>query len=121
MSETVALIVALLSLVVALYAGYLMITKQLVNNPLFYAASIVELALVAMLIGGSVALARTTNDVEGALFVSYLVTLVAIPPAAILWGVAEKSGWGTGVVVVAMLTVSVLCFRVLGIWQGHYV
>jgi hypothetical protein len=36
----------------------------------------------------------------------------------VLWGIAEKSRWGTGVVVVAMLTVAVLCVRVLQIWKG---
>jgi hypothetical protein len=46
------------------------------------------------------------------------VTLVVIPPAAVIWGIAEKSRWGTGVVVVAMLTVAVLCVRVLQIWKG---
>ncbi|MFI5428411.1 hypothetical protein [Aeromicrobium sp. UC242_57] len=55
------------------------------------------------------------------LFISYLVTMVVIPTAATLWGIAEKSRWGTGVVVVAMLTVSVLSIRCLGIWQGAYV
>ena len=61
------------------------------------------------------------RDVDGVLFVSYLVTVLVIPPAAVLWGVAEKSRWGTGVVLVAMLTVAVLVIRVLGIWQGAYV
>ncbi len=55
------------------------------------------------------------------LFVSYLITIVVIPPAAVLWGIAEKSRWGTGVVVVAMLTVAVLCVRLLGIWKNAYV
>ena len=49
------------------------------------------------------------------------MTLVVIPPAAVLWGIAEKSRWGTGVVVVAMLTVAVLCVRVLQIWKGTHV
>lgn len=77
--------------------------------------------LIALLVGGSIALASTSRDVDGVLFVSYLVTLVVIPPAAVLWGIAEKSRWGTGVVVIAMLTVAVLSVRLLGIWEGTYV
>lgn len=121
MNETVAYVVALAAVAVAVFAGVLMVLDRLVNNALFYAASIVEIALIAMLIGGSIALATTTRDVDGVLFVSYLITLVVIVPAAIVWGVAEKTRWGTGVVVVAMLSVAALCFRVLGIWQGQYV
>jgi len=120
-NELVAYSVALLALGVAGFAGILMVKRRPVNNPLFYAAAALEIALIAVLVGGCIALAQTSRDVDGVLFVSYLVSLVLIPPAAILWGVAEKSRWGTGVVVVAMLSVAVLCFRVLGIWQGHYV
>jgi hypothetical protein len=46
--------------------------------------------------------------------------MVVIPPAAVLWGIAEKSRWGTGVVVISMLTISVLSIRLLGIWKGTY-
>ncbi|MBK5216705.1 MAG: hypothetical protein JJE02_03895 [Propionibacteriales bacterium] len=121
MNELVTYAVASLALGVAGFSGIKMWKRQLVNNALFYAAAVVEITLIALLIGGCIALAQTTRDVDGVLFVSYLVTLVVIPPAAVVWGVAEKSRWGTGVVVVAMLSVAVLCFRVLGIWQGHYV
>ena len=121
MNELVAYSVALLALGVAGFAGILMVKRQPVNNPLFYAAAVVEIALLAVLVGGCIALAQTSRDVDGVLFVSYLITLVIVPPAAIVWGVAEKSRWGTGVVVVAMLTVAVLCFRVLSIWQGRHV
>jgi hypothetical protein len=110
--------VALLALGVAAFAGWHMLRRQQFSNPLFYAVAVLEIALLALLVGGCIALAGTSRDVDGVLFVSYLVTLVAIPPAAVLWGIAEKSRWGTGVVVVAMLTVSVLCVRVLQIWEG---
>ena len=121
MNELVAYVVASLALGVAGFAAILMVKRQLVSNALFYCAAVVEIILVALLVGGSFALAQTSRDVDGALFVSYLVSLVVIPPAAIMWGVAEKSRWGTGVVVVAMLSVAVLCFRVLDIWQGNNV
>lgn len=120
MIETTAYAIAVAALLVALGAAWLMVREHPVGNPLFYAASIVEIALIAQLVAGCVALARTDRDVEGVTFVSYLVTLVLIPPAAILWGVAEKSRWGTGVVVVAMLTVAALCARLVDIWVGDY-
>jgi len=37
-----------------------------------------------------------------------------------LWGVSDKSRWGTGVVVIGMITGGVLCLRLLGLWSGLY-
>ncbi len=121
MTGAAANTVAIMALAVAAVAAWHMWRRQPFSNPLFFAASVLEIALLGMLVAGSIALAATSRDVDGVLFVSYLVTLVVIPPAAVLWGIAEKSRWGTGVVVVAMLTVSVLCVRVLQIWKGTHV
>ncbi|MEO6606738.1 MAG: hypothetical protein ABIN55_14130 [Aeromicrobium sp.] len=120
MTETVAYGVAAAATLVAVWAAWHMLREQPVGNPLFYAVAALELVLIALLVGAIVALSSTSRDVDGVLFVSYLVTLVVIPPAAVLWGIAEKSRWGTGVVVVALLTVAVLCIRLLGIWKGTY-
>ncbi|MFT4298713.1 MAG: hypothetical protein QM597_03625 [Aeromicrobium sp.] len=121
MNDPIAYAVAGYALVAAFHAGWLLWRDEPFTNGLFYVIAVLELLLVALVIGGSVALARTDRDVDGVLFVSYLVTTLVIPPAAVIWGIAEKSRWGTGVVVVAMLTVAVLMIRVLGIWQGAYV
>ena len=121
MNEIVAYAVAISALLIAGFAAIHTARNQQFSNPLFYAISVLEIVLVGLLIGGGIALAKTSRDVDGVLFVSYLVTIVVIPPAAVLWGIAEKSRWGTGVVVVAMLSIAVLCVRLLGIWQGPHV
>ncbi len=120
MTETVAYGIAAAATVVAVWAAWHMIREQPVGNPLFYAVAALEIVLLTLLVGGIAALSSTDRDVDGVLFVSYLVTVVVIPPAAVLWGIAEKSRWGTGVIVVALLTVAVLCVRLLGIWKGTY-
>ncbi len=121
MTETVAWCVALVALAIAGYAGWHTWRDAPFSNPLFYAVSALEIGLIGLLVGGSFALARTDREVDGVLFVSYLVTVAVIPPAAVLWGIAEKSRWGTGVVVVALLTVAVLVARLHGIWEGTVV
>lgn len=121
MTQPIAIVVALAALGVAAHAGWHTWRRLPFSNPLFYAVLGLEVLLVAVLVGGSVALARTDRDVEGVLFVSYLVTVALIPPAAVLWGIAERSRWGTGVVVVAMITVAALSFRLHGIWEGTVV
>lgn len=117
MNDLVAYAVALLALAVALFAGWHTLRDAPFSNPLFYAVALLELVLVALFVAGCIALGRTDRDVDGVLFVSYLLTVALIPPAAILWGVAEKSRWGTGVVVVALVTVAALVIRVLDIWR----
>lgn len=120
MTDPIAYGVALLAVAVAGLAAAHTLWDRPFSNPLFYAVAALEAVLVAVLVGGLVALSRTGRDVDGVLFVSYLVTVTAIPPAAVVWGIAEKSRWGTGVVVVALLTVAVLMVRLLGIWEGTY-
>lgn len=121
MTITVAWGVAAVAIAVAAFAGWHLLRDLPFGNPLFYAVSALELVLIALLVGGSIALAQTSRDVDGVLFVSYLVTVVIIPPIAVIWGIAEKSRWGTGVLVVAMLTVAVLSARLHGIWEGTVV
>ena len=121
MTNSVAYGLAVAALLVAVFAGWHTLTRRPFSNPLFYVLGLLEIAMIAMLVGGVAALNVTSRDVDGVLCVSYLVTVAVIPPAATLWGIAEKSRWGTGVVVVAMLTVAVLCVRILDIWKGPHV
>lgn len=121
MNEILAHAVMVLAALVAAYAGWHTLRDAPFSNPLFYAVAALELVLVAVLVSGSVALNRTDAPVDGVLFISYLVTNVVIAPVAVLWGVAEKSRWGTGVVVVALFTIAVLMERVLQIWQAGHV
>lgn len=120
MTELTAYGLSALALIAGAYAGWLTYRQQTFSNLLFYAIALLELLLIAQLVGGCVALARTTRDVEGATFVAYLITVVVVPVAAVLWGIADKTRWGTGVVVVGMVTVAALCVRLLDIWTGGY-
>jgi len=116
MSVTLSYAVIGLSLLVAAYAVVLLVRDRLVDNPLFYAHSVLAVLLLGQLVAGCVALARTGRDVEGITFVGYLVTAVLAPPVSIVWGVADKSRWGTGVVVIGMVTVAALQLRLLALW-----
>jgi hypothetical protein len=117
-SSTLAWVVLALCLVVAVYAGYLIMRNRPVDDPLFYGSVVLEVALVVQLVGGCVALATTARDVEAVTFVGYLLTAVIAPPVGVLWGISEKSRWGTGVVIVAMVTVAALQVRIAAIWAG---
>ncbi len=107
------------ALAAAVFAAWHTVRSYRFSNPLLYAITAVEALLVVALVWGIVAVTDTDRDVEKALFLSYLVTTVLIPPAAVLWGVGDKSRWGTGVVAVGLFTVSVMLIRTHQIWLGH--
>jgi len=102
----------------AIWAAWKTIRHTRVSDAMFYAISAVEIGTIVLLIAGIAGLASTTRTVEGTLLVSYLVTLVLIPPVALIWGVAEKSRWGTGVILVGMWTVAIMAIRVLQVWHA---
>lgn len=107
------------ALAAAVFAAWHTLRSYRFSNPLLYAITAVEVLLVVSLVWGIVAVSGTDRDVEKALFLSYLLTTVLIPPAAVLWGVGDKSRWGTGVVAVGLFTVSVMLIRTHQIWLGH--
>lgn len=77
-----------------------------------------ELAVLAQLVGGCVALARTERHVEGAVFVSYLVTVALIPVVGAFFSLAERSRVGTTILLLAVATVAGLELRLWDIWGG---
>ena len=78
----------------------------------------VSLHPVLFFLGGFVALARTSREVDGPVFGSYLVTTASILPVALLWGVSDDSRWGPGSLLVGGLVVAVLGLRLLQLWVG---
>ncbi|WP_211349124.1 hypothetical protein [Nocardioides litoris] len=77
-----------------------------------------ELVVLVQLVVGCVLLARTDRDVEGVLFVSYLVGNCFALPVGVFWSLAERTRWGTAVLGVAVLTVVALQLRLETIWGG---
>ncbi|UYM05130.1 hypothetical protein [Solicola gregarius] len=120
MTELTAYGLCALALVVGAYAGLLTLRERSFDNALFYAVALLEVLLVAQLVGGCIALAQTGREIDGITFVAYLVTVAVVPIVAVLWGVSDKSRWGTGVMVIGMVTVAVLCLRLLDLWSGRY-
>ncbi len=118
MNDWLAGAVIALSLASAAWAGYLMIRDRLAQDRTFALFAVAEVALVVQLAVGCVALASTDRDVEGVLFVSYLVGNCLALPIGVFWSLAERSRYGTGVLVVAALTVAALQVRLDTIWSG---
>ena len=121
MSVVVAWVLTAMSLVVMAWAGWLSVRNRPVNDALFYAAAALEVVVLAVVVGGFIALGATDRSVDGITFVGYLVTIVLVMPIGVAWGASDKSRWGTGVVVIAAFLVIVLAWRLVQIWQGTHV
>jgi hypothetical protein len=117
-NEAVAWLIAGCGLAVAARAGWLVVRARRVDNVQFYLVAVAELVLLAVTVGGFVALARTSRGVDGLVFGSYLVTTASILPVALLWGVSDDSRWGPGSLLVGGLVVAVLGLRLLQLWVG---
>lgn len=119
MNGLIAYSVIILTLGCALFALWHSVKGYQVSNPLFWAVAAVEAALLGAGVFAIVLAARGGGEGDPILFWSYFATTLIVPPIAVVWGVGDKSRWGTGVIAIAMITVAVLVLRVHQIWEGH--
>lgn len=102
--------------IVAVYALVITVLDRRVDDRLFYGVAALEACVVVMLVWGIVDVIGAQGYDRSVDFVAYLITTLFIAPAALLWGIAEKSRWGSGVLVVGLLTVGVLIARLEQLW-----
>lgn len=81
------------------------------------ATAVVELLLVIQLVIALLSpLAGNFPTGSGLEFWVYLVSVVLVPPLAVLWGLIERNRWSTVVLGVACLAVAVMVYRMHQIW-----
>ena len=95
-----------------------LVRDRAAEDGMFVLLGVTELVLLGQLVGGCIALGSTDRDVEGVLFVSYLVGVALALPIGAFWSLAERTRAGTAVVLLAVLTVAALEVRLYAIWTG---
>ncbi len=118
MSAAAAWGIAFAALAITVWASLECVRNRPLGDWLFYALAALEMALVAQLVGGVVAVVATTRAVDTVTFVAYLVTAVLLPVVSVLWGASDKTRWGTAVLALGGLVSSVLEVRLLEIWTA---
>ena len=120
MNDVITAAVYVLGTASVLVALGLVIRDEVAQDRTFGLLALTELVLLVQLVVGCVLLAGTDRDVEGVLFVSYLVGVTLALPIGAFWSLAERTRSGTGVLVVAALTVLALQVRLVDIWSGGF-
>ncbi|NYE45335.1 hypothetical protein HDA32_000455 [Spinactinospora alkalitolerans] len=108
--QTASLIMAVWSLISTL-RGQPMVVPHLVGM------AVLELLLIAQAVVSTTLLVGGARPAETATFVSYLATVVLIPPACAVWGFMERSRWGPAVIAFACLILPVMMVRLEQIWD----
>ena len=102
----------------AVWAAVLAAANKRITRSLLIGAAVLEVMLLAYLIGGVVQIIGTDRSFAKFEFLAYLVGLLIIPPLGIAWAWDEKSRSGVAVVAVVFLVVPIMVVRVQQVWAG---
>ena len=105
------------SLVVAAWCLGMVLLNKPVNDPTLALLALLEIGLLVQVVIGIVKLIGTDRDVSGATFVGYLIATLVILPLATFWSLAERTRWGTTVVIIGCLVIPVLIVRLNQVWN----
>jgi hypothetical protein len=81
-------------------------------------AGLLELLLLVQTALAVAALAGGEQVADTPTFLSYLIGVLLVPVAGVLWARAEPSRWAGSVVAVAGLVVAVMAWRLLQLWEA---
>lgn len=86
------------------------------SDPYFALLGALALVLLGQAVGGSIAAGATDRDLETVTFVAYLFTALLVLPVGAGLALVERSRWGTGVLLVALVTVAACEARLWSLW-----
>lgn len=118
MVDWLATTVNTISLLLGAWFLFSAFRKKPMDLPHIVGLGVLEVALLAQLVVSIVFLAGGDRPAQLAVFISYLVSIVLIPPAAVLWGLIERSKWGTGVIAAACLVIPAMMVRLQDLWTA---
>jgi hypothetical protein len=101
----------------AVLGGLSTALRRRIGSAHLAAAGLLELLLVVQGVVAAVAVAGGHRPAELATFGAYLGSVVLLPVAGVLWARTEPTRWAGTVLSVAALTVAVMLWRLLDLWQ----
>jgi hypothetical protein len=116
--RTVQVVVTAACAISAVWLVVLLIRDRTPDRRLLNLMAGVEILLVVHLVLGIVRVSSTARDVEVWEYVGYLVGLILVVPAGVIWSSGERSRGGTAVLLVAVLVVPFMFLRLGDIWTA---
>ncbi len=110
-TTSVAVLLALLGVATTL-AGRRLGLVHLVVAALLEVLLLVQTAVVVVAMTGG------DRPADTATFVGYLVGVLLVPPAGVLWARADPSRWAGTILALAGLVVAVMGWRLLQLWEA---
>jgi hypothetical protein len=109
--------VVALSLLIAATATAYVVLDRATDTAMLGALVLLEVAVLVQVVVGVAQLAGTERDVNGVVFVGYLIGTLLFVPAAALWALGERSRAGTAALIVLGLVVPFLELRLDQVWH----
>lgn len=117
MNEFLLYISVFILAVVSAYTLLIIALDRSVDDRLFYGVAAVESSILVMLVWGIVDLVGSDFDRAG-YFLSYVILTLVMLPLFLLWGIAEKSRWGSGVLLGGLFVTGVMILRIHQLWPA---
>jgi hypothetical protein len=116
MIDPLQILLIVVSLLFAAVAAVHVALDRPTGGLLLGMAAVLELGLLAQAVIGIGQLVSGDRDVNGTVFVGYLLATLLFLPLATLWALGERTRGGTAVLVVAGLVLPVLVVRIQQVW-----
>ncbi|MDT0304401.1 hypothetical protein [Streptomonospora wellingtoniae] len=116
MVEALTTTIQVASLLLAAWCLISTFRDQPMVVPHLVAMGVLWLAVIAQAVVSGVLMAQGGRPDETLVFISYLATIVLIPPACAVWGFVERSRWGPAVIAFACLVLPVMMVRLEQLW-----
>ncbi|MEO3872956.1 hypothetical protein ABGB18_29425 [Nonomuraea sp. B12E4] len=118
MNTTVATIVIVLAVLLTLASLVTAIRDRPMGMVLLVGFAVLEVAVLVQAGFVIAAVAGGAGPPDKVTLFGYVGGQVLIPPAGVFLALAERSRWGSAILVVAGFAVAVMTGRLLQIWQG---
>ncbi|NUR90222.1 MAG: hypothetical protein HOY71_39615 [Nonomuraea sp.] len=117
MNTTLATIVIIVALLLALAALITAVRNRAMGTVLLVGFAVLEVLVLVQAGFVIAAMARGEGPDAKPLLYGYMLGEAVIPPAGVFLALAERSRWGSAILVVAGFAVAVMTGRLLQIWQ----
>ena len=119
MQPALVVSITVVAVVVALLGGASTLASRRIGLVHLVGAGVLEVVLVVQAVVAVVALSNGDRPVELATFLGYLVGVLLVPVAGVLWARTEPTRWAGTVIAVAALVVAIMAWRLLQLWEAR--